>query len=228
MIDWKLIVNKYVKGLINSIVAGVLISLGAICYLVCLGQGQQVFGSLIFSLGFLFIALYGYDYFTGKSGYVAENKVPYILDLVVMVLGNYIGAWLVSLVVLMTDMTEATSSLMLGLNMVMATKIGEGMVFSLFGKSLLSGIIIYFVFNTYKKAEQPIARFLSLFIGGAVICIVGLDELVTNMFYSNLYCLVEGNYGDLALKLLYVLIGNTLGTIMIPLVRKLRGKLRSI
>lgn len=227
MVMWKLLINKYLKQLINGVIAGLLIGLACVCSLYLQGINQVVLGGLIFGLGFLFVALYGFEYYTSKVGYLVENKAIYILDLVLALLGNFIGAWLIALVVKMTSLSEASNPFMIGLNQVLLSRSGEGLVFDLFGKSLLSGLVVYFAFNTYKKAEQPIARFVSLFIAGVVVSIVGLDELVSDMFYFNMGCLSGYHYGDLITKLGYVLIGNSLGALIIPCLRKLKGLLKS-
>ena len=86
-------------------------------------------------------------------------------------------------------------------------------------------MVIYFVFNTYKKAEQPIARFSSLFLGAIVVSLVGLNEVVSDMFFANLGCLYGYNYGDLLTKLLYVLIGFSFGAMIVPLTRRIKALL---
>ena len=165
MIPWKMILNKYLKQLINGVIAGLLIGVSCVCYLVLSGMNLQVVGSLVFTIGFLFIALYGYEYFSAKIGLAVENKWGYLFDCFLALLGNFIGTWIIALITKMTSLP----ALELGLASVMAVWCGVWLVFDLFGKSILSGLIIYFVFNTYKKAEQPIARFSSLFLGAIVI-----------------------------------------------------------
>ena len=150
------------------------------------------------------------------------------MDCLIAIIGNYIGAWVIALVVKMTSLSSSANPLVIGLQQIVEPRVQNGLVFDLFGKSLLSGIVIYLVFNTYKKAEQPIARFLSLFIGAFVLCVVGLDELVSDMFYFNLACLSNYSYVTLFSNLVYVLIGNSLGAMIIPLLRKLKGVLKSI
>ena len=221
MIPWKMIVSKYLKQLINGVIAGLLIGVSCVCYLVLSGMNLQVVGSLVFTIGFLFIALYGYEYFSAKIGLAVENKWGYLFDCFLALLGNFIGTWIIALITKMTSLP----ALELGLASVMAVRSGEGLVFDLFGKSILSGLIIYFVFNTYKKAEQPIARFSSLFLGAIVISLVGLNEVVSDMFYYNLGCLNGYGYGEFLPKLLYVIIGSSLGAMIVPLTRRLKALL---
>ncbi len=227
MINYKMIINKYLKQFINAIIAGIIISLACVCSLFCVGANQKVLGGFIFGLGFLFVALYGYEYFSQKVGYVVENKFIYLIDLLIAFLGNYLGAWLIALIIKMTNFSEATSYFSIALTNYLDVRTGDGLVFDFFGKSILAGLIVYLSFNTYKKAEQPIARFLSLFIGAMVISFIGFDELVSDMFYFNMSCFYGYNYGQLFAKLMYVMVGSSFGAMIIPLCRKLKGVLKS-
>lgn len=223
----KQIVNKYVKQAINALIAGMLIGIGELFYLYCLGAGQAILGGILFGLSLLMVLLYGFEYYTAKAGYAVENKALYLIDCLIAFVGNYAGAWLVALAVKMTSLTDLTNPLMAGLDQLVSSRIGNGLVFDVFGKSLLSGFILYFVVNTYKKAEQPIARFASVFIGALAVFSLGLDELVSSMFAYDLACLSGYAYGDLMSKLVYVWIGNTLGAMIVPAFRKWKGMLKS-
>ena len=226
--QWSLLINKYLKQLINAVIAGLLMGLAGTAYLYCLGIGNQVLGSFLFGFGFLFIALYGYELYTNKAGYMVENKWIYILDCLIAILGNIIGTWLIALVLKMTSFLDAGSAISCGLGLFLTPKIGDALVFDYFGRSLLGGLIMYITYNTYKKAEQPIARFMSLFLGAFFITFLGLDEFVSDMFMFNTGILVGYEGGFLITHLVYVFIGNTLGALIIPALRKLKGVLKSI
>ena len=223
--QWSLLINKYLKQLINAVIAGLLIGIAGTAYLYCLGIGNQVLGSFLFGFGFLFIALYGYELYSNKSAYMIENKVPYLIDCLLAILGNIVGAWLVALLLKMTSLTSEGSLLMLALDAMMKVKLQDSLVFDYFGRSLLSGIIVYLSYNTYKKAEQPIARFLSIFLGAFLISFLSLDEFVTSMFFFDLGALEGYDMGHLTTNLVYIFIGNSLGALLIPALRKLKGVL---
>ena len=228
MINYKLIINKYIKIFINGIIAGVLISIGAMGLLYSLGSDNQILGGFLFGFGFLLVCLYGYESYTNKIGYLGENNWLFILECFLVLIGNYLGTWLLPLVLKMTSFSLETNSLMIGLNKVIEYKMQDGLVFDYFGRSLIAGIIIYLAYNTYKKAEQPIARFSSIFLGAIFISTLGLNELVSDLFIINLAALSNYDYGHLFVGVIYVLVGNTLGSIIIPLFRKMKGYLKSI
>lgn len=223
----KWIVNKYLKQAINALIAGMLLGIAELCYLYCLGAEQTILGGILFAFGLLMVLLYGFEFYTGKAGYIVESKAVYLLDCLIALVGNYVGAWLIALAVKMTSLTNAINPLMIGLDQLVASRIGNGLVFDVFGRSLLSGFILYFVVNTYKKAEQPIARFASVFIGTLAIFFLGLDELISSMFAYDLACLSGYAYGDLLSKAVYIWLGNTLGAMIVPALRKLKGLLKS-
>jgi len=77
----------------------------------------------------------------------------------------------------------------------------------------------------YKKAEQPIARFLTLIVIGTVIVVANLEHGMFDMFMYSLYKPFDGG---LTVKVVYMIMANCLGTIIVPLLNKLRSKIKSI
>lgn len=220
MIPWKMIISKYVKHLINGVIAGILISLASFFSIIATNEGSEIISVIISSFGFLFVALYGYDFYTGKIGNLLENKADYLLELLMALIGNFIGAWVVAL---LSKVTSYDVSLFV---LAKAEEIAQGSwALEALIKSLIAGIVIYFVFNTYKKAEQPIARFSSLLLGAIVIYFLGFNEIVSELFYCNLGALNGCSYGSLMSKIIFVFTGNTLGALFIPLLRKLKSVL---
>ena len=221
---WKMLLNNYFKQLINAIIAGVLIALSCVFYLVGIKVINNGFVHVISCFGFLFIALYNYDFFSGKIGYSLENKVPYILDCIIALLGNFIGAWIVALIMKVTsfDLNNGLEELKL----ILDNRIETGLSLDALIKSFIAGIVIYFTFNTYKKAEQPIARFSAILLGSVIIYGLGFNEVVSELFYCNIGVLYGYEYKLLMTNIIYVLIGNSLGALFVPVLRKLKQSFR--
>ena len=57
-------------------------------YLSC---DNKYVGAFLFGTGLFVILCFGFNLFTGKVGYAVENKPAYIIDLLVIWLGNLIG-----------------------------------------------------------------------------------------------------------------------------------------
>lgn len=85
---------KYLKVLISSIMAGFSIAFGATFYLVLASQGifwLKVLGSFLFGIGLFTIIHFDFWLYTGKVGYIFENKPNYLLKLLISFIGNLIG-----------------------------------------------------------------------------------------------------------------------------------------
>ena len=76
------------KILIRAILAGVMISIGGTIYLML---DRSPFGAFLFSIGLFMICALGYNLYTGKIGYIVSNKLKYIIELVITLIGNLIG-----------------------------------------------------------------------------------------------------------------------------------------
>ena len=83
--------KQYLNYLIKGIYAGIVIGIGGIAYLAI---QNKIVGSFIFSVGLLTVCMYSLNLYTGKVGYILVNKVSYILELLISLIGNFIGTFL--------------------------------------------------------------------------------------------------------------------------------------
>ena len=82
--------KKYLDYLIKSIFAGIMIGIAGTVYL---RVDNNIVGALLFSIGLLVICMYGMNLYTGKIGYILINKLNYIYELLITILGNFIGTF---------------------------------------------------------------------------------------------------------------------------------------
>lgn len=226
-INWKLIIGKYLKVLLSSFIAGLLIGIAVTISFIIQSTtlvNANIIGPLFGVLGVLLICLYGYNLYTFKVGYVFENKVDYLIEIILSLVGNIIGVFLMSLMLRATSLMSDGSKFLNVVNSYMSSRVEEDF-FSMIILSFIGGIVAYFGYNTYKKAEQPIAKFLTLILCVGAIYICGLKEGITDMFIYSVYKLFDG---ALALKIFYIILGNTFGALLIPLLNKLRSKIKSM
>lgn len=225
----KSIVFKYLKQLINAFIAGLIISLACVVNIYCVGASSKILGAALFGIGFFFISLYGYELYSFKAGYCIENKVDYLLEMLISIIGNFIGVFVIIGILFLTPFMDSFPNFINGYNSIMTNLLIDDFSLYSFGKALLAGLLIYLGYNTYKKAEQPIARFASLFVMAFIVAYVGLDEIISDLFYFNLSLFnnIEGvSFSSLLTRLVFVFLGNTLGAMIIPSLRKLKGLLR--
>lgn len=223
MIDWKLIVFKYLKVLLAGFMAGLMIALGSIAYVYISSIGYPIAAGLVASFGILMTCLYGYNLFSAKVGYALENNVLYILEIALSFIGNFLSVLLCGLIVKGTKLMTDTSAFKVTLEAMMNAKANDE-VLSTVLLALLAGLLIYLAINTYKKAEQPIARFGAVILASIIIYVIGCGELTIDMFYVSCYKPFDG---VLSLKLVYIAIGNIAGALLIPALNKLRSLMRT-
>lgn len=196
--------KKYADYLIKGIFAGMLIAIGGVAYL---SVENKVAGSFLFSLGLLTVCMYGMNLYTGKIGYVLINKLDYLYELFIGLIGNFIGAFAVGKLVLASRI-KAISSVAQTISFV---KLNDSLV-SILILSMFCGMIIYIAVNNYKKASNEIGKYIGIIMGIMVFILCGFEHCVANMFYFT----VAGAWS--LRTLLYVLImvlGNSVGSIII-------------
>ena len=76
------------KTFVNAIIAGIAISIGGVIYLTL---ENHIAGSFLFSIGLFTIYTFGFNLFTGKVCYIVNEKPSYLLTILIVYLGNFIG-----------------------------------------------------------------------------------------------------------------------------------------
>ena len=125
------------KGMIIiflSMLAGMAITLGATVYLSVGG----VVGALLFSVGLMTVVAFKLDLFTGKAGLLATNEIT-IGKLVKIWFGNFFGAFLTSLAVLISPIGEKVA---VSATPILETRLGNHPVENLI-LGIFCGILMY-------------------------------------------------------------------------------------
>lgn len=198
--------KKYLDYLIKSIFAGIMIGIAGTAYL---RVDNNIVGAFLFSIGLLVICMYGMNLYTGKIGYVLINKLNYIYELLITILGNFIGTFLVARLVLLTRFKSVSDKAVDLVNL----KFNDNLL-SIFILAVLCGILMYIAVNNYKKINNEIGKYSCIFMCVMVFILSGFEHSIANMYYISVANL-------LSLKsLLYILImilGNSVGSILIAL-----------
>lgn len=191
--------KKFMKLFVPSILAGTAISLGGFCFL---SVDNKLVGSILFSIGLFLVCTKGYNLYTGKVCY-CKNKEN-IKDLLVIILGNYLGT---NILALLLKCTRYASSLSLKANSIIETKLSDNLL-SIFVLAILCNIFIYIAVDGYKTGKDLISKYLSIFFGVVCFIMTGTEHVVADMFYFA----TAGNYSlEAFLILLVVFLGNTIG-----------------
>ena len=176
--------NKYMELINKSIAASLLISLGNYALL---KLGNPI-GPVIFALGLLGVCYMGLNLFTGKCGFLFQDKIK-PLDLIIILVVNLIAGYLIGLVFSITD-TEVYN------NAVAKVSTWETSL-AFFAKSVLCGIIMYIAVFMYKKGTPlGIIYGIPLFIFcGFQHCIANIITLgVARTFDISIFICILGNF----------------------------------
>ena len=206
---------KKLKTFAYGVLAGICIAIGGTVFLSC---ENKVVGALFFTAGLFTICTFGFNLFTGKVCYVFERDRDYALDLPFIWLGNLCGSWLTAALESLTRSGPALAEKAMTLA---NTKLGDSPL-SIFILAFFCDILIFIAVDGYGKNPHEMGKYLSLFFGVIVFILCGFEHCVANMYYFAMAgVLFQGK------TLLYVLImtlGNAVGGVFFPLVRKWKEK----
>lgn len=205
---------KYLKTFAYGVLAGLCIAIGGTVFLSC---DNKIVGAFFFTAGLFTICTFGLNLYTGKICYVFERDRAYALDLPVIWLGNLAGtlltAWAEKGTRIAPALTEKAVSLC-------QTKLNDSLL-SIFILAVFCDILIFIAVDGFGKNPHELGKYLSLFFGVMVFILCGFEHCVANMYYFSIAGMWSGK------TLLYVLVmtaGNSVGGVLIPLIRQWKEK----
>ena len=195
--------------LLSSIAAGICIGIGGTVYLSVVGLNKIV-ASCLFALGLFTIICYQFFLFTGKVGYIFENKAKYLIDLLMIWIGNFLGTALVGILFRQTrfftpEIQQTVSNLIL-------LKQNDS-VWSILILSIFCGMLMYIAVNTQRKENvAPVFKLIAIFFCVMVFILCGFEHVVANMYYL----VASGNWSfKIVGYLLLMTLGNGIGSLTI-------------
>lgn len=206
--------NYNIEILIKSILAGIMIGIGGTIYL---SLDNKIVGSILFAIGLFIIVVYSFNLYTGKIGYLINNfNKKYIRELIITLIGNFIGTLFVGFILKYTRIYTMISEKAKTLADI---KLNDTLI-SILILSLFCGILMYLAVNTYKEVKDT-GKYLAVFLGVIVFILCGFEHCIANMYYFS----VSSTWSlNTLLYLLVMILGNSLGGILIPLCNKVIKK----
>lgn len=204
---------KLFKVFISAILAGILIGVGGIVY-VAYSTTSAFVAALLFSFGLFTIIMTGVHLYTGKVGYVFEQKPSYIGELLIIFVGNIIGSGLMGILIHFTRFSDKYKEVIKG---ICDTKLNDNLL-SIFILSILCGIMIYLAVDVSKKLTSGFQKTFAISIPVIIFILSGFEHVIANVFYF------AASFTFTSKMLLYILImavGNALGSIAIWGLQKL-------
>ena len=152
--------------------------------------------------------MYGMNLYTGKIGYILNNKITYLYELFLGLIGNFIGAYAVGRVMLLTRFKD---SLLTKAVTVSNLKLNDNLL-SIFILSMFCGMLIYIAVNNYKKINTEIGKYVPIFLCVMVFILCGFEHCVANMLY---FTVAQVWSLKTLLYVLIMVLGNSVGSIII-------------
>lgn len=207
------IMKNILKEFALAIVAGIAIAIGGVVFLSLCEQGiiAKIIGALMFTVGLYTIVLNGLFLYTGKVGYLVNEKPKYLVTLLTTWLGNFAGAFVTARLMLLT---KYGSSLKETAYSLCQAKVSQTVI-SAFILSIFCGMLMFIAVDGYKQSKNPLILLLCV----SVFILCGFEHCVANMFY---FSVGEALSAKALGYLIIMTAGNSLGGILIPLVKKIK------
>ena len=194
------------KVLVRAVLAGVMISIGGTIFLTC---ESKLLGAFLFSIGLYAICAFGLNLYTGKIGYVIDNKPKYLIELLFTLIGNIIGTVGCGYLLFLSRQGEKLRSTAQAISTI---KLNDNLL-SIFILSIFCGIIMYLAVDLYKKLTD-FGKYMGIFMGITVFILAGFEHCVANMYYfsaANMWT------WKTVLYVLVMIAGNSVGSILLAL-----------
>ena len=194
------------KILVRAILAGVMISIGGTIYL---ALDNKMLGAFLFSIGLFAICANGFNLYTGKIGYVIDNKPKYLIELLFTLIGNLIGTVGCGYLLFLSRQGDKLRSTAQAISTI---KLNDNLL-SIFILSIFCGIIMYLAVDLYKKLTD-FGKYMGIFMGITVFILAGFEHCVANMYYfsaANMWT------WKTVLYVLVMIAGNSVGSILLAL-----------
>lgn len=185
----------------RSILAGVFISVGAICYL----NNPNILGAILFSVGIMAVIALDCPLYTGKIGFINKDNNG---NLCIVLIGNLIGAFGSGMIysICASDEVYATA------NNIIVNKLHQA-DFTQFIMGVGCGICIYLCVLFAQKFSNPVLIAIPI----VVFIMSGYNHCIADTFYYA----VGGKFNmQFIMYLIRVIAGNSVGSIAVHQILK--------
>ena len=195
----------------KSVAAGFAITIGATVYLV---SENKVAGALLFSVGLFVICAFGLNLFTGKIGYVLDNKNH--PNCLLIWLGNLLGCIAGSGLVRLAK--PGLHSAAAG---ILSAKL-ELNWYSVLILGFFCGMLMYAAVENYRSNPHGFGKVTGLFLCVSVFILCGFEHSIADMCYCVFGVSSVSELPQILLFLLMVSAANSAGAVAVRLVTKSR------
>ena len=207
---------KVLNRISNGVLAGIMISIGGSVFLACFGDGSvlnKAIAAFFFTIALLCICLKGYSLYTGKIGFIPEKHDREAFSILLWgLLGNIIATVVCGLAV-----RYAIPNLGGVAEAICGGKLAQSWWQTLI-RGIFCGILMYMAVSLYRDKQT---------ISGILFCVpvfilAGFEHSIANMFYFA----AAGEFFTVQslVYLAVVVLGNSIGGMMMPLLAMIKPK----
>lgn len=202
---------KKLNTFVYAILAGMFISIGGIVFL---SLENKVIGSIMFAVGLFAICTMKFNLYTGKVCYLFDNKPSYLIDLVIIWVGNFVGTFVTGNILKLTRIYPALQE---KAQSIVSIKLQDEPI-SVFILAIFCDILIYLAVEGYKNNPHELGKYMAILFGVSVFILCGFEHCVANMFYISVGDMWTWDHA--IEHIVIVTLGNSLGGVLIPLIKK--------
>jgi formate/nitrite transporter FocA (FNT family) len=212
--------KRFLMIFISAILSGACITFGATTFVLC-NNGEFISkfaGAFMFCIGLYTIIHFNLWLYTGKVGYVLDNKPKYILEVLTCFIGNVVGGFLLSSLIAQTSIIDILRE---RCQQLVEIKLNSSW-YSILIMSMLCGVMIYLSVEGHKRAKYNLAKTIFAFMPIMLFILCGFEHVIANVTYFT----YAGVFSAKALLYFFLMfIGNALGSILFALLLKVIEKL---
>ncbi|WP_087064879.1 formate/nitrite transporter family protein [Intestinibacillus massiliensis] len=199
----------FVRQLVSAWLSGILVGIGGTALF---STDQPFIGSFLFTFGLFFILMYRLHLYTGKVGYLLGSKRAFMLEVLVTWVGNWLGTFAVARLIRLTRLTGVVARAQELVGVKMADSACSLLVLAFF-----CGMLMYLAVHTYRVAPNAAMQVFAIFLPVLVFAGIGFEHCIANMYF---FSLAGAWTAKKWAYLLLITLGNTLGGLFLPVMRK--------
>lgn len=193
----------------KSFLSGLMISIGGVVYLSC---SNKVVGAVLFAVGLFTICVFGFNLFTGKIGYIIDNKNK--PDCLIIWLGNFLGCVVFGLLcrIANSQLNEVAFT-------AMSLK-AEQAFYQTFIRAFFCGVLMFIAVDNFKNNKDSFGKYIGIFFCVPAFILCGFEHSVADMVYAVIAVRNVADGLKYLLFLLIVTLGNAAGAIAFRMLLK--------
>lgn len=205
--------KHYIKTLIYGFCAGIAIAIGGWIYIKMLPI-NSVLAAILFSIALSLICLNGYYLYTGKICYLFDpsefSLKTRIFTVLIGLVSNYLSV-LIMANILKLSFTQDT------VNTIIQAKLNLTWYDCLI-RGFGCGLLVYFAVESFNNSVGNITGFFILVMAVTVFILSGFEHSIADMFYLSLDNTISWTS---VLNIILIIIGNSIGGLLIPCLKKI-------